>query len=151
MKQVLYQNNITLTLSVLGRGSVAHHAESAIRNVQNKARPTAHSLPYTLSGKWAPLRVRCTAGFALSSAPCSERDESLIGHDWRETRGLGHYGWCYSLEERSTRSIETIDGSPSDVTVETVNPLASYIWMWFRSAALNSTKTQKRHSKTLFF
>jgi hypothetical protein len=55
LKTVLQQSNITL--NVLGRVSHAHHAESAIRHLQNKARSTAHSLPYTLPGKWAPILV----------------------------------------------------------------------------------------------
>jgi hypothetical protein len=62
MKQVLYQNNITLALNFLGRGSDAHHAESAICHFQNKARSTAHSLPpYPENGLHSRLGVRQAA------------------------------------------------------------------------------------------
>lgn len=154
LKQVLLPINIAL--NVLGRGSRAHHAESAIRHIKNKARSTAHSLAYTLPGKWAPLRVRWTAGCALSSVPCSWCDELLIRRDAHEIRGRGHYGWCYSLEVlvslrqysfhwdswRFTVWCDGRDGKPLG--------FVHLNWMWLRSAALNSTKTQKRHSKTLF-
>jgi hypothetical protein len=74
LKQVLLQNNITL--NVLGRGSHAHHAESAVCHVQNEERSTAHSLPYTLPEVGLTFRVKCTAGYAPSSVPRSGRVEN---------------------------------------------------------------------------
>jgi Reverse transcriptase (RNA-dependent DNA polymerase) len=43
--------SIGVELNVLGHGSHTPHAESAIRHVKNKARSTAHSLLFPLSGK----------------------------------------------------------------------------------------------------
>lgn len=55
LKSVLEEENITL--NILGHGSHVPHAEAAIRHIKNKARSTAHSLPYDLPSKWAPHLV----------------------------------------------------------------------------------------------
>ena len=52
LRSIFDENNITL--NVLGHGSHVPHAEAAIRHIKNKARSTAHSLPYDLPAKWAP-------------------------------------------------------------------------------------------------
>ena len=55
LRGALAEGNILL--NILGHGSHVPHAESAIRHIKNKARSTAHSLPYDLPSKWAPHLV----------------------------------------------------------------------------------------------
>ena len=48
-------------LNILGHGSHAPHAESAIRHVKNKARSVVHSLSFPLASKFAACsRIRYT-------------------------------------------------------------------------------------------
>ena len=50
VRHQLVQRNIELNM--LGHGSHAPHAESAIRHIKNKARSTALNLPYPLPSRW---------------------------------------------------------------------------------------------------
>ena len=46
-----------VSMNILGHGSHAPHAESAIRHIKNKARSTVASLPYTMPVRWAAALI----------------------------------------------------------------------------------------------
>jgi hypothetical protein len=86
--------------------------------VQAKVTSMGARLPGNVNGR-----------LCVVEAMCFERDEWQILHGVHETLFAAHSSQhpCCSAEALLSFFIATMDCSPSEVTVDTVNPLASYI------------------------